>query len=84
MSGEHLLGLNKGSEIEAFLAGLTNAVQALASVVLDDDTKRDKLANVMEELSEIALHAALEPQIRESYLSGLSSCNIASIVSRRL
>ncbi|BBP81181.1 hypothetical protein PHLH8_08230 [Pseudomonas sp. Pc102] len=43
MNGDHLEGLNNGSEPEAFLAGLAMAVQAIASVVLDDESKRAKL-----------------------------------------
>lgn len=84
MSGEYLEGLNGGSRPEAFLAGLTHAVQAIASVVLDDDLKREKLAVLLHELSEAALHAKLDQPIRQSYLDGLSSCGIASAVSKKL
>ncbi|WP_236233195.1 hypothetical protein [Pseudomonas tohonis] len=84
MNGDYLEGLNHGSEPEAFLAGLAMAVQAIASVVLDDESKRRKLAAIMHELSEAALHAKLNPRIRQGYLDGLSSVGIASEVSRRI
>lgn len=76
MNGEHLEGLNNGSEPEAFLAGLAMAVQAIASVVLDDESKRAKLSFLVHELHEAALQAKLEPGIRRSFLDGLSSSGI--------
>ncbi|MGA6105649.1 hypothetical protein [Pseudomonas solani] len=76
MNDVHIEGLNNGSEPDAFLAGLAMAVQAIASVVLDDESKRAKLSFLVHELHEAVLQAKLEPRIRRSFLDGLSSSGI--------
>lgn len=74
--------LNNEHKIYSALAGVIHAVQTLATVVLDDDVKRAKVANLLEALSETAIHSRLTDDRKQEYLTGLSSLGIASVVSK--
>lgn len=74
--------LNNDNKVYSALAGVMHAVQALATVVLDDEVKRSKVAKLLESLSEAALHSELTQDRKQEYLAGLSSLGIASESSK--
>lgn len=74
--------LNNEHKIYSALAGVMHAVQTLATVVLDDEAKRAKVALLIEELSEKALRSSLTDDRKHEYLDGLSSIGVASASSR--
>lgn len=69
---------------ESSLLGIVHALQTLASAVLDDNEKRDKVARVLEELSEAALLSDLSQDRRQNYLDMLGSVGVAASVAKRL
>lgn len=74
--------LNDEHKMYSALAGLTHAVQSLATVVLDDETKREKVSRLLDHLSEAALHSSLTQDRLQEYLIGLGALGIASETSK--
>lgn len=79
---DNLEPLNQEAEISSFVIGITHALQALATVLLDNEEKRGKVARLLESLSEDALHSNLEPERKKLYLNGISSLGIAATQSK--